>query len=76
MDRFPILKGERTIRFGCGAVFGFVAVLIYVLKETMAVSLQGSHLLIALVGAVVAGLLSVWLGDSFWMRIATWFRRW
>ena len=76
MDRFPPLKGERTIRFGCGAVFGFAAVLIYVLKETMAVSLQGSHLLIALAGAIVFGLLSVWLGDSFWIRIAHWFRRW
>jgi hypothetical protein len=76
VDSFPTLKGERTIRFGCGAIFGFVAVLIFVLKETVAVSLQGSHLLIAAFGAVVAGLLSVWLGDSFWTRVAVWFRRW
>jgi len=76
MDSFPTQKGERTIRFGCGAVFGFAAVFFFVLRDPGAGSLQDDHVLLGFAGAIVAGLLAAWLGDSFWSRVAVWWSRW
>jgi len=71
MDKFPVQKGERTVRFGCGALFGFVVVFLIALRRSASPTLQTEHLVYGIVGAVVVGLLATWLGDSFWSRIPT-----
>jgi hypothetical protein len=76
MDDFPTQRGERAVRFGCGGIFGFIATFLLVLRETSVKSVQLDHLLFGIGGAVVAGLLAAWLGDSFWSRVAVWWSRW
>ena len=76
MDKFPIQKGERTVRFGCGALFGFVVVFLIALRQSASSSFQTEHLVYGIGGALVVGLLATLLGDSFWSRIPTWWHWW
>jgi len=76
MDEFPIQKGERTVRFGCGAIFGFAITFLFLLRETSMSSPEPKHWIQCVVGAVIAGGLAAWLGDRFWSRIDLWWRHW
>jgi hypothetical protein len=66
---WPLMRGERRVRFGCGALAGLAAGL--VLAERMNGSVVGNVLLVV-VTAVAFGIAAAWIGDEFWNYIRWW----
>ena len=58
-----------SVRFTCGAVFGFLAGLSggWYLGASVPVLIG-----VCLVAAVVVGMLAAWIGDRFWRHIWLW----
>ena len=63
-------KTEKSIRFGCGFIFGLV--IGFFTAITYPIERWDIVLLIALSVAVVSGLLAKKYGDSFWHSIKKW----
>jgi hypothetical protein len=71
-DDWPVLPGERRVRFGCGALFGLAVGL------SLGTVLTGAPIAIWLFVAgvaVVFGLGAAAFGDSFWRIVGGW-KRW
>ena len=71
-DGWKVDRAERGIRFGCGAIVGaaigfFLAIRDFTGEMWVAV-------LIAVVIALVFGILATVYGDRFWERLIDWFR--
>ena len=62
-------RTEKGIRFGCGFVFGLVVGLFTALTWIID---SWSIAVIALIAAVVCGLLAERCGDAFWRSLRNW----
>ena len=68
-DGFPAMRGERPVRFGCGALAGLLAG--FELAIRIGAGKGGTVLLIAAV-AVAFGIAAAALGDRFWRGLRWW----
>ena len=65
---------EKSIRFGCGFVFGGVVAFLFALREMAEIA--GPFWAFVLGVAVVFGVSAVRYGDAFWHAAVDWFRGW
>jgi hypothetical protein len=65
-EGFPLLPGERRVRFGCGALVGLLAGLRIAGGVTDS---KAGTVLLVLLTVVGFGLAAAWLGDRFWESI-------
>ena len=73
-DDWPLLPGERRVRFGCGVLAGAALALSFMLRGDHG---AGSTILVCLASAVVVGIAAALFGDRFWywlMNLTTWGR--
>jgi hypothetical protein len=68
-DGWPVMRGERRIRFICGAIAGVFAGL--QVASRIGVGKAGAALLIA-VAVVAFGFAASLLGDRFWKGLGWW----
>ncbi len=61
---------EKTIRFGCGFVFGVV--LVVGSSVTWSLVSHYYYLAAAVIVGVLFGLLALHYGDTFWERLSHW----
>ena len=64
-------KTEKSIRFGCGFVFGFLCFSFS--SVWFAYEDGGVYLAVVLVAAVLFGLAALRFGDAFWRWFGQWF---
>jgi hypothetical protein len=62
-DEWPLLPGERHVRFGCGALAGIAIALSFMFRDVHTV---GSTILVCPGTAVVVGVAATLFGDRFW----------
>lgn len=60
---------EKTVRFGCGAIFGFLLCFNFVY---FGFSTLPASFVIGIPAAIIFGILAVRRGDRFWERLANW----
>jgi hypothetical protein len=73
-DDWPVLRGERGVRFGCGALAGAALALSFMFRD---VHSAGSTILVCLGTALVVGVAATLFGDRFWSWLwsaSAWFR--
>jgi hypothetical protein len=73
-DDWPLLPGERRVRFGCGVIAGVALALSYMLGGGHS---AGVTILVCLASAIVVGVAAALFGDRFWywlMNITPWTR--
>lgn len=60
---------EKNIRFGCGAIFGFLLGFdfVYFVFSTLTASF-----VVGILAAIIFGILAVRYGDRFWERLTNW----
>ena len=67
----PADKTAKTLRFGCGFVFGLVffgiSSIWFVVEE------RNYYVAAILVAASVFGLAALWFGEAFWRAVGQWF---
>ena len=68
-DGFPIMRGERRVRFACGLIAGVLAGC--QLTPRFGASGVGAALLIVATG-VAFGIAAALLGDAFWRSLRWW----
>ena len=68
-DEFPVMRGERRVRFGCGGLAGLLAG--YELAVRLGVG-KATTLLVILALAVAFGIAAALLGDRFWRALPWW----
>jgi hypothetical protein len=57
---------EKAVRFGCGAIFGFLLFFYF------GFSTLPANFVIGILAAIIFGILAVRRGDRFWERLANW----
>jgi hypothetical protein len=66
---WPVMRGERRVRFGCGALAGLLAGL--VLAERLTGSVVGNVLLVVII-TFAFSCAAAWFGDKFWSYLPWW----
>ena len=67
-EGFKPLRGERSVRFGCGAIAGALFGLYLAVRYAP----EGSTVVWVVVAAAAFGLFASLLGDRFWRSIHQW----
>jgi len=62
-------KTEKNIRFGCGAIFGFLLGFNFVY---FGFSMHPARFVVGILAAIIFGILAVRYGDRFWERLTNW----
>jgi len=65
-DEWPLLPGERRVRFVCGVVAGVLSGI--GMADWLSASALGRFLLI-IVTAIAFGFAAAWIGDRFWTGV-------
>lgn len=68
MNEKPDATG-KIIRFGCGAIFGFLLGFDFVY---FGFSMLSASLIVGIVAAIIFGILALRYGDRFWERLTNW----
>jgi len=68
-DDWPVMRGERAVRFVFGAIAGVFAGLAFASR----LSVGGAGMVVVTAGAAVSfGLGAAFLGDRFWKELNWW----
>ncbi len=68
-EGFPVMRGERRIRFVCGALAGAFAG--WQFGSTIGAGEWGTRIVIV-VTAIASGVAAAFLGDGFWRGLGRW----